>query len=731
MVNFNRYGHITEQNVQGLSRQFLTEYAMLLKIQPGALRFESAVNRNDRWYINFQQKYRGVPVYRANIGFTIHENGNVVLVGSDAYPDISIDAAPSLSSSEALDIAKSNFAGLSGTDSVEIRKEPELIILPVENDTVYDYFLTYNIELEYIDSLSVFSEAYFIDANTGNIINHFSNLLDGWINGTVNINYWPEHYYDSQSSNAYKYAKIKITSVSGSTQYQYTNANGYYIFSNLAGNPHWVRANLEGNYIALYNNNDSHTSGYLFPNGTHNWTWGVSDGSNVYYHANLIHDFFKNSPFNYSGMDYRMRAYVNEGPNENGWSNGINIGFGSMDINGDGIPEQWARSSDVVYHEYSHSTTYHLYGNRFIQDMTDPNRNTTEAAAMDEGLADYFAISINNDPIQGESVGVNRDHSVNNTMSQYGAIPGYPWYMLQGAHLNGLIIGGACWDLRQLLGQNYVDELVFEALQMTPHAYDFNDFAYNILLADDNDGNLYNYTPNYNEINQAFEVNHGIPVYDPPLTPATPTGLDMTNQGSIMQNPQLVWNTSSGAASYNIYRCEGYYNSCTYQVIGSTSSPSFTDVDVTITSEEMATGKYYYRVKAVNSYGESGLSNTVSTWGTSFFKMRDEIVDIKDPIPDAFTLESNYPNPFNPTTMIRYRLPEASSVSLVIYDLRGNEVTRWVMANETAGFKRKTWDATDKNGNKVPAGIYLLKMTAESKVTNRVFSQTLKMALIK
>jgi len=48
-VNFNnRYGHITEQNVQGLSRQFLTEYAKLLKIQPGALKFESAVNNKGR-----------------------------------------------------------------------------------------------------------------------------------------------------------------------------------------------------------------------------------------------------------------------------------------------------------------------------------------------------------------------------------------------------------------------------------------------------------------------------------------------------------------------------------------------------------------------------------------------------------------------------------------------------------------------------------------------------------
>ena len=140
-VNFNnRYGHITEQNVQGLSRQFLTEYAKLLKIQPGALKFESAVNNKGRWYINFKQQYKGVPVYRANVGFTVHENGNVVLVGSDVYPDISIDATPSISSDEALKIAQSNFMELTGTDSLVIRKEPELIIFPVENEKKFQLY---------------------------------------------------------------------------------------------------------------------------------------------------------------------------------------------------------------------------------------------------------------------------------------------------------------------------------------------------------------------------------------------------------------------------------------------------------------------------------------------------------------------------------------------------------------------------------------------------------------
>ncbi len=100
-------------------------------------------------------------------------------------------------------------------------------------------------------------------------------------------------------------------------------------------------------------------------------------------------------------------------------------------------------------------------------------------------------------------------------------------------------------------------------------------------------------------------------------------------------------------------------------------------------------------------------------------------------LPESYALSQNYPNPFNPITTIKYELPEASSVTLVIYDLRGIEVTRWTNGNESAGYKRKTWDATDKHGNKVPAGMYLLKMTAESKESRQVFTETLKMVLLK
>ncbi len=51
----------------------------------------------------------------------------------------------------------------------------------------------------------------------------------------------------------------------------------------------------------------------------------------------------------------------------------------------------------------------------------------------------------------------------------------------------------------------------------------------------------------------------------------------------------------------------------------------------------------------------------------------DDVNDVQQ-IPNAYALEPNYPNPFNPTTTLRYNLPEAAQVRIMIYDMLGREV---------------------------------------------------------
>jgi hypothetical protein len=93
--------------------------------------------------------------------------------------------------------------------------------------------------------------------------------------------------------------------------------------------------------------------------------------------------------------------------------------------------------------------------------------------------------------------------------------------------------------------------------------------------------------------------------------------------------------------------------------------------------------------------------------------------------PTEFVLEQNFPNPFNPTTSIKYGVPEISEVSLIIYDLRGGEIIRLVNQTQEAGWYSHNWRGVDKYGHAVATGMYLARLEAGN------YSQTIKMVYLK
>ncbi len=99
-------------------------------------------------------------------------------------------------------------------------------------------------------------------------------------------------------------------------------------------------------------------------------------------------------------------------------------------------------------------------------------------------------------------------------------------------------------------------------------------------------------------------------------------------------------------------------------------------------------------------------------------------------LPDKFGLTQNYPNPFNPITSILYDLPEKSMVVLKIYDLMGREVITLINKVENAGFKNVMWDGKDKYGRALSSGMYLYRINAVSKETEKRYHETRKMVLI-
>ena len=94
-------------------------------------------------------------------------------------------------------------------------------------------------------------------------------------------------------------------------------------------------------------------------------------------------------------------------------------------------------------------------------------------------------------------------------------------------------------------------------------------------------------------------------------------------------------------------------------------------------------------------------------------------------LPDAFTLGQNYPNPFNPSTTIEYSLPEGAHVTVTVYNILGQQVTRLVDAYRPAGTYTVTWDGRGESGRTVSSGVYFYRIIAGDNVVAK------KMVMVK
>ena len=89
-------------------------------------------------------------------------------------------------------------------------------------------------------------------------------------------------------------------------------------------------------------------------------------------------------------------------------------------------------------------------------------------------------------------------------------------------------------------------------------------------------------------------------------------------------------------------------------------------------------------------------------------------------IPTEFALHENYPNPFNPTTTLRFDLPNISDVNLTIYNMLGQKVKTFNMRSTPAGYHSIKWNASN-----LSSGIYFLIISSKD------ITETHKLVLIK
>ncbi|MDZ7364066.1 MAG: fibronectin type III domain-containing protein [candidate division KSB1 bacterium] len=176
-----------------------------------------------------------------------------------------------------------------------------------------------------------------------------------------------------------------------------------------------------------------------------------------------------------------------------------------------------------------------------------------------------------------------------------------------------------------------------------------------------------------------------------------PSNLVATTISSSQIN--LSWTDNSNTETgFKIERKIGA--SGTYAEIATVSAnvTAFSNTGLTVNTT------YFYRVRAVSSTTVSAYSNEASAT-TSVTKENELSLDAAPPT--DIVLAPNYPNPFNPSTTISFRLPEGMNVSLKVVNVTGQEVATLVDGYRAAGTHRATFKAT-----KLPSGIYYAVLKA-------------------
>ena len=209
--------------------------------------------------------------------------------------------------------------------------------------------------------------------------------------------------------------------------------------------------------------------------------------TNLFYFMNVMHDFSANLGFdsasrNMEGNDAVLALAQNELNNAHfscapdGARPIITMGVWTLPT-----PDRDSSvDSDVAFHEYGHGIAGRLIGNC-------SGLNGLQSAAMNEGWADYFAITLGGDGAVGEYVennsrGIRRaiyTVPANSVHDSYGDLAG-------GVHNDGEVWAATLWDLRTQLGAATVDRLVVQGMKFTPIGPSFLNARDGILQADQN-----------------------------------------------------------------------------------------------------------------------------------------------------------------------------------------------------------------------------------------------------
>ena len=441
----------------------------------------------------YTQSYHDLEVLDSRLYMKMNKNNEVVVFGLDVFSDINISIIPTFSASSSLVSAKQNLP-FSITDS-DI--EESLKILPIPKNGNYEYHLVYVVHLSTKNNIGPAEYVCYVDANTGELLMRRNEIKFELPQATIHVE---GEVYTSNPNNASSIEDLVDLKVRYNNINYFTDSLGVVVLPSNTGNANYY---LEGSYTKVQTNsvvpsfNTSSSNGNVLFDNTNST---ISERT-AFYAVNNIHTHFKKYFPLFGGLDFSMETNVDL------TTNTCNAFYGGGTINfydeGGGCNAS-AKIPDVAYHEYGHA----------INDYRYNSGAGMWNGGLNEGTADIWALSLTEYPVLGEGWLLN---DPNSNVREYDSVTKvYPQDLVGEVHADGEIICGAFWDTYLNLGNMH------QALELFVDLYDggpdgpdgtegmiYTDVLLEFLYSDDDDGNIFNGTPNDIAIVDAFAL-HGI-----------------------------------------------------------------------------------------------------------------------------------------------------------------------------------------------------------------------------
>jgi hypothetical protein len=426
-------------DVIGAARSFALDHGALLGLAEGAsgLVLDRVVPHRAERFVRFDQTLCGLPVFGARVIVHVDANGRIVKVSSKAIPGDPRGASPAISADE---------AAIAAGEGVRAQGAPSRVTLgylPVSGSPVLAYRVV-------APAAGMHVWASFVDALTGGLLLRYDLLR------TLEANV----FLESPTVDKNQTTVVDLEGIVTEGEH------AVHTYGDLARTASCT--SIDASAICLswaHNAVAGADDGFLgvVPDMTpHAMSDGFSEVMS-YYHVNDQNRFMRDE-FGYDGTytdpetgaqgaylwmfvnaDFANAQYVGGSQ----WGSSDMIVFGQSQVD-------FAYDADVIVHEFTHSVSAKAFSVQMA--VLDGLGVDLTGMGVEEGNADYFAVSRHGNPVLGEyTLGKGSSRNANNDNS-------CPNSLLGESHNDGQIVSGAMWDVRQLVGQRRADHLEYTTL---------------------------------------------------------------------------------------------------------------------------------------------------------------------------------------------------------------------------------------------------------------------------